>query len=74
VWAANTGQRGHLDPGDTEEAMNAAASVGDDRILAQEGRRVNVDSFTHGSAAQRSEWFQRGFKGGDIKACNTFDS
>lgn len=74
VWAASTGQRGHLDPGDIDEALNAAASVGDDRILAQSGRRVNVDSFTHGSAAQRTEWFKRGYQGADMKACNTFGS
>ncbi len=72
VWAASTQQRNILSPGDIDEAMTAAASVGDDRILAQEGRRVNVDSFTHGSAAQRTEWFKRGFQGADIKACNTF--
>ncbi|HUQ46911.1 MAG TPA: neutral zinc metallopeptidase [Gemmatimonadaceae bacterium] len=74
VWAASTSQRGHLEQGDIEEALGAASAVGDDRILAQQGRRVNVDSFTHGSAAQRTEWFQRGFKGADPKACNTFDS
>lgn len=72
VWAASTQQRNILSPGDVDEAMTAAASVGDDRILAQEGRRVNVDSFTHGSAEQRTEWFKRGFQGADIKACNTF--
>ena len=74
VWAASTQQRNILSPGDVDEAMTAAASVGDDRILASEGRRVNVDSFTHGSAAQRTEWFKRGFQGADLKACNTFGS
>lgn len=74
VWVANTGQRGHLQPGDIQEAMNAAASVGDDRIQKQETGRVNVDSFTHGSSAQRMEWFNRGYKGADMKACDTFTS
>lgn len=74
VWAANTNQRGHLSPGDIQEAMNAAASVGDDRIQQQERGSVNVDAFTHGSSAQRMEWFKRGYDGADMKACNTFGS
>ncbi len=72
VWSASTQQRQMLQPGDVEEAMGAAAAVGDDRILAQSGRRVNVDSFTHGSAAQRTQWFKRGYDSGDPRACNTF--
>ncbi|MEO8193427.1 MAG: neutral zinc metallopeptidase [Gemmatimonadales bacterium] len=72
VWAKSTDKRNLLEPGDVDEAMTAAAAVGDDRILAQEGRRVNVDSFTHGSAAQRKEWFSRGFQSGDPRSCNTF--
>jgi predicted metalloprotease len=74
VWAKSTQQRNLLDPGDVEEAMNAAAAVGDDRIQQQSGQRVNVDSFTHGSAAQRSQWFGRGFQSGDMKSCDTFGS
>lgn len=74
VWAKSTQQRNLLDPGDVDEAMNAASAVGDDRIQQQSGQRVNVDSFTHGSAAQRSQWFGRGFQTGDMKACNTFGS
>ncbi|HEX2722922.1 MAG TPA: neutral zinc metallopeptidase [Gemmatimonadaceae bacterium] len=72
VWASSTQQRNMLEAGDVEEAMGAASSVGDDRILAQSGRRVNVDSFTHGSAAQRMEWFKRGYDSGDPRSCNTF--
>ena len=72
VWAHSTQQRQILDQGDVEEAMNAASAVGDDRIQAQTTGRVNVDSFTHGSAAQRASWFKRGFDGGDPKACDTF--
>lgn len=74
VWAHSTAQQNILDQGDVAEAMNAAASVGDDRILAQAGRRVNVDAFTHGSAAQRQEWFNRGYQSGDVRSCNTFGS
>jgi predicted metalloprotease len=72
VWANSTQQRNLLDAGDAEEAMNAASSVGDDRIMAQSGQRVNVDAFTHGSAAQRKEWFTRGFQSGNIRSCDTF--
>jgi predicted metalloprotease len=72
VWGRSTEQRNKLDPGDIDEGLNAAASVGDDRILAQSGRRVNTDSFTHGSAAQRSSWFRKGYESGDPRACDTF--
>lgn len=70
VWANSTQQRQHLEPGDVDEAMNAAAAVGDDRIQKQETGRVNVDSFTHGSAAQRSDAFKRGYENGDPRNCN----
>jgi predicted metalloprotease len=74
VWAHSTQQRQILDPGDVDEAMNAAAAVGDDRIQQQTTGRVNVDSFTHGSAAQRVQWFRRGLDSGDPNACDTFGS
>ena len=72
VWANSTQKRDILSAGDVEEAMAAASSVGDDRIQQQTGQRVNVDAFTHGSAAQRMEWFGRGFQSGDMRSCNTF--
>jgi predicted metalloprotease len=72
IWAHSTNERQLLQQGDVEEAMNAAAAVGDDRIQAQTRGRINVDSFTHGSAAQRAQWFRRGFDSGDPKACDTF--
>ena len=72
IWAHSTNERQILSAGDVEEAMNAASAVGDDRIQAQTRGRVNVDSFTHGSAAQRAQWFKRGFDSGDPKACDTF--
>jgi predicted metalloprotease len=74
VWANSTQQRDKLDAGDIEEGLNAAASVGDDRILAQAGRRVNADNFTHGSSQQRVSWFKKGFDTGDPRACDTFGS
>ncbi len=74
VWASTTQQRNILSPGDVDEAMTAAASVGDDRIQQATRGRVNVDSFTHGSSAQRTAWFKRGFDGGDMKSCDTFGS
>jgi predicted metalloprotease len=61
-----------LDPGDIEEGLAAAAAVGDDRLQEMAGRAVNPESFSHGSSAQRMEWFQRGFKSGDIRDCDTF--
>ena len=72
VWASTTQQRNMLEQGDVQEAMNAAAAVGDDRIQQQSGQRVNVDAFTHGSSAQRMEWFNRGFSSGNVRSCNTF--
>jgi uncharacterized protein len=72
VWAKSTQQRDKLEAGDIEEGINAAASVGDDRILAQAGRRVNADNFTHGSSEQRVSWFRKGFESGDPRACDTF--
>jgi len=70
VWANSTQQRQHLEPGDVDEALTAAAAVGDDRIQQQETGRVNVDSFTHGSAAQRSAALKRGLSTGDPRNCN----
>jgi len=72
VWAHSTNERNLLQAGDIDEALTAASSVGDDRIQQQTTGRVNVDSFTHGSAAQRAQWFRRGFSSGDPKDCDTF--
>jgi predicted metalloprotease len=72
VWANSAQQRGKLDTGDIEEGMGAASAVGDDRIQEMSGRGVNPDAFTHGSAAQRVEWFRRGLESGRIRDCDTF--
>ena len=71
VWAHTTDQRRLLEQGDVDEALGAASAVGDDRIQQRTQGRVNVDSFTHGSAAQRSQWFKRGFESGDPRNCST---
>ena len=73
LWghAANT-ERQILDPGDLEEALTAASAIGDDRLQRESGRGVVPDSFTHGTSAQRVEWFRRGFESGDLAACDTF--
>lgn len=72
VWGSSAAQRGMLRPGDVEEGMNAAAAIGDDRIARMAGRRVSPERFTHGSSAQRVEWFRRGMTAGNITACDTF--
>lgn len=73
VWANHAHrQRNILEQGDVEEGLNAAASVGDDRMLRMAGRRVHPDAFTHGSSKQRTQWFRLGLKTGDLDTCNTF--
>jgi predicted metalloprotease len=61
-----------LDPRDLDDGLRAAAAVGDDRLQREATGRVTPDSFTHGSSAQRANWFRRGFDTGDPKACDTF--
>lgn len=73
VWGHSASQRNLLDAGDVEEGLAAAAAVGDDRLQEMSGRAVNPESFSHGSSAQRTEWFMRGFKSGDLRACETFN-
>lgn len=73
VWAHHAHQqRNILEQGDIEEGLNAAASVGDDRMLRMAGRSVNPDAFTHGSSVQRAEWFQKGLETGSVNSCDTF--
>lgn len=61
-----------LEPGDVEEALNAAAAIGDDRLQKQARGRVVEESFTHGSSAQRQRWLRIGLERGDVRACDTF--
>ena len=72
IWGHSTAERQILEAGDAEEALTAAASIGDDRIQRMSGRGVQPESFTHGSSAQRVEWFKRGFESGDLDTCDTF--
>lgn len=72
IWAHSTEERNLLEAGDVDEALGAASAVGDDRIQKQSGGRVNPETWTHGSAAQRSGWFKRGFAHGKITDCDTF--
>jgi predicted metalloprotease len=73
VWAHHANkQRQILEPGDTEEALAAAAGVGDDRLQKQARGFVVPESFTHGSSEQRMRWFKRGMQHGDPGQCDTF--
>lgn len=73
VWAHNADRTRHiLEEGDVEEALQAAAAVGDDTIQKRTQGYVVPDSFTHGSAGQRMTWFKRGLEEGSVPACNTF--
>ena len=73
VWgrSADTMKR-LLEPGEIEQALNAAAAIGDDRLQQQSRGAVVPESFTHGSSEQRVRWFKRGFESGDPKVCDTF--
>ncbi len=71
VWANHTQQRTQfLDRGDIEEALSAAAAVGDDKIMRSAGRVPRREAFTHGSSKERMEWFNKGVRSGDLRACD----
>jgi predicted metalloprotease len=75
VWAHHADRaRNILEPGDLEEALTAAAAIGDDRLQKQARGRVAPDSFTHGSSEQRVRWFRRGMEEGRLSACDTFSA
>ncbi|WP_263260186.1 neutral zinc metallopeptidase [Pseudomonas sp. RIT-PI-S] len=75
IWANHAQQRlNWLEPGDIEEALNAANAIGDDRLQQQGQGRVVPDSFTHGTSAQRVRWFKTGFEGGKLDQCDTFNT
>lgn len=72
VWGHDTAQRKLLEEGDVEEALRAAAAIGDDRLQRQSAGSVTPETWTHGSSEQRMRWFRRGFETGDPAACDTF--
>ena len=81
VWGHTASQQGRaaqgkveLEPGDVEQGLQAAASIGDDRLQRMSGGRVAPERFTHGTSAQRVEWFRRGLTSGRPEACDTFAS
>ncbi len=75
VWAnLNDQMKKRLQPGDVEEALNAASQIGDDMIQKRMTGRVVPDAFTHGTAAQRVRWFKAGLDSGRMDACDTFNT
>lgn len=73
VWAYHANQQFNiLQTGDVEEGLKAASAVGDDTLQKESQGYAVADSFTHGSSAQRMRWFQRGLRGGNMAACDTF--
>ena len=74
VWAKyNQNMKNVIKPQDIEEALNAAAAVGDDNIMKRTQGYVVPDAFTHGTSAQRMRWFKKGYETGDINQGNTFN-
>ncbi len=74
VWANHSKDQIHLDQNDIREAMTTASAIGDDALQKQAQGYAVPDSFTHGSSAQRQQWFTTGFQSGNVKTCNTFQS
>lgn len=72
IWANAAAKQGRLEAGDAEEAIRAAAAVGDDMIQKRTQGFVVPDSFTHGSSQQRIEWFSKGMRSGDMRQCEAF--
>ena len=70
VWARAVD--GLLEPGDIDEALNAARMIGDDHLQKRAGRVPQPHTFTHGTSEQRARWFRTGFETGSLKACDTF--
>ena len=72
IWAHTTQERKLIDAQDVNAALGAAAAVGDDRLQRASRGSVNPETFTHGTSAQRTSWFHRGFDSGDVSGCQTF--
>jgi predicted metalloprotease len=73
VWGHSTEQRKIVHPEDVDEALKSAAAVGDDHLQRMAGRAVSPERWTHGSSAQRSQWFRRGLEAGTVSSCKTFN-
>lgn len=73
LWGHTTARRNLLEPGEVEDGLRAAASIGDDTIQQKTSGRVRPESFTHGSAAQRVEWLRRGMQSSRVEDCDTFN-
>ncbi|MCP4380849.1 MAG: hypothetical protein GY798_05415 [Hyphomicrobiales bacterium] len=73
IWAHDAEARGILEIGDIDEALNAAAQIGDDAIQQRTQGYVVPESFNHGTSAQRSRWFRRGYEQGTLDTCDTFE-
>ncbi len=73
VWGHSTEQRNIVHEDDVAAALRAAAAVGDDHLQRMSGRAVSPETWTHGSSAQRTEWFKRGLEGGQVSSCPTFN-
>ena len=74
IWAHYTDQKGLLEKGDIEEALNAAHQIGDDTLQKRSQGYVVPDSFNHGTSKQRATWFAKGFNTGRLSACDTFNN
>lgn len=74
IWGKSTQQKGILEAGDLEEALNATHQIGDDTLQKKTQGYVVPDSFNHGTSAQRVEWFRRGFESGRVEDCDTFSA
>jgi predicted metalloprotease len=74
IWGHYTAQKGLLERGDLEEALNAAEQIGDDTLQRRTQGYVVPESFNHGTSAQRQKWFARGFETGRLDACDTFNN
>jgi len=72
IWSASAQKRDVVEPGDLEEALGAAAAVGDDRLQKAATGQTHPESWTHGSSAMRMRWFKRGFDSGRLDQCDTF--
>ena len=73
VWGHSTEQRNIVHEEDIAGALKAAAAVGDDHLQRMSGRAESPETWTHGSSAQRQEWFKKGLDGGEVNGCTTFN-